>query len=266
MTDINVQTNDFRVLPLPHFARGGRWRTEAMRSYSQPILIWFTKGQGRIIISGITRGYGPHNAVYIPAGTMHGFDMLGQVFGSIVFFPDSADLDLPSDPLHLRFRESSQHTELSGLIDNIQREAEHEQTGRDRALLHYGGLLSVWLRRQAEKMPDNELAADAARRLAAAYTALVERDFHLSKSVADYAAELGVTPTHLSRVCNIACGRPASAILSERIHYEARRLLAETRTPVKDIAEHLGFASAAYFTRAFHKQSGKTPSSFRKTA
>ena len=81
----------------------------------------------------------------------------------------------------------------------------------------------------------------------------------------DYAAELGVTPTHLSRVCNSACGRPASAILADRVHYEARRLLSETRTPVKDIARDLGFMSAAYFTRAFQKKTGKTPSGFRKT-
>jgi AraC family transcriptional regulator, transcriptional activator of pobA len=255
--------NDFRVVPLSHFARGGRWRTEAMRSYTQPLLIWFTKGQGRMTVSGITRGYGPHNAVFVPAGTMHGFDMLGQVFGSIIFFPYEADLDLPVAPLHLRFREANQHMELTGLIDHIQRECDAALPGHHRALLNYGGLLSVWLQRQAEKMPDAEMADDASRRLAAAFSALAERDFHLGKSVATYAAELGVTPTHLSRVCNIACGRPASSILAERVHFEARRLLRETRTPVKDIAEHLGFHSAAYFTRAFHKQSGKTPSTFR---
>ena len=263
--DIPDRRAAFRVESLPHFARGGRWRTEAMRSYSQPILIWFTKGQGRITISGITRGYGAHNAVFIPAGTMHGFDMVGQVFGSIVFFPSDQDLELPSEPLHLRFREASQHSELSAMIDRIQRESEGDQIGRDRALLHYGGLLSVWLHRQSAAQDGADFSPDAARRLAAAYTALVERDFHLSKSVSDYAAELGVTPTHLSRVCNIACGRPASTLLSERIHFEARRLLSETRTPVKDIAEHLGFTSAAYFTRAFQKHSGMTPSEFRKT-
>jgi len=256
--------NDFRVVPLPHYSGGGRWRTEAMRSYAQPMLIWFTKGQGRITVSGITRGYGPHNAVFVPAGTMHGFDMLGQVFGTVVFFPYAADIDLPTHPLHLRFREASQHGELTALIDNIQREVERDLPGQDRALLHYGGLLSVWLHRQADLMPDADIAIDASRRLAAAYTALVERDFHLTKSVADYAADLGVTPTHLSRVCNTACGRPALSILSDRVHFEARRLLSETRTPVKDIAEHLGFTSAAYFTRAFQKQSGKTPSAFRK--
>ena len=255
----------FRVLPLPHFARGGRWRTEAMRSYSQPILIWFTKGQGRITVSGVTRGYGAHNAVFLPAGTMHGFDMVGQVFGSILFLPDDAGLDLPADPLHLRFRDSVQHSELTLQIDNIQREIDRDDIGRDRALLHHGGLLSVWLQRQAAQMPDATLPDDASRKLVAAYSALVERDFHMSKNVADYAAELGITPTHLSRVCNIACGRPASAILNERIHFEARRLLQDTRTPIKDIARHLGFTSAAYFTRAFQKHSGTSPSAFRRS-
>jgi len=228
-------------------------------------LIWFTKGQGRITIAGSTRGYGPHNAIFIPAGTMHGFDMLGQVFGNIVFFPFGADIDLPVDSLHLRFRDVAQHNELTTLIDNIQREAGRDLPGQDRAMMYHGGLLSVWLHRQADAMPDSEVASTASRRLAAAYTALVERDFHLAKSVSDYAAELGVTSTHLSRVCNTACNRPASSILFDRIHFEARRLLVETRKPVKDIAEHLGFRSAAYFTRAFQKQSGKTPSSFRKT-
>ena len=265
MNDTALQNDSFRVVSLPHFARGGKWRTEAMRSYSQPLLIWFTKGQGRITVAGVTRGYGPHNAIFIPAGTMHGFDMLGQVFGSILFFPISADFDLPSEHQHLRFRLAAQHTELTGLIDNIQREAGRDLPRQDKALLHHGGLLSVWLRRQMDLSPDADEDSDASRRLAEAYTALVERDFHLGKGVSQYAAELGVTPTHLSRVCNIACGRPASAILADRVHYEARRMLAQTRAPVKDIANHLGFTSAAYFTRAFQKQAGKTPSSFRKT-
>ena len=254
----------FRILPLAQFARGGRWRTEAMRSYARPLLIWFTKGQGRITIAGVTRGYGAHNAVFLPPGTMHGFDLVGQVFGSILFFPSDADLDLPQIPLHLRFRDAAQHSELNMLIDAIQRECASRQTGAERALMHYAGLLSVWLQRQAERMPDATLPDDTARKLVAAYSALVERDFHLGKSVADYAAELGITPTHLSRVCNIACGRPASAILAERIHFEARRLLRDTDAPIKDIARHLGFASPAYFTRAFQKHSGKTPSAFRR--
>ncbi len=262
-----AQTQDagIRVVPLPHFARGGRWRTEAMRSYAQPVLIWFTKGQGRITVAGVTRGYGAHNAVFLPAGTMHGFDMVGQVFGSILFLPDDESLDLPADPLHLRFRESAQHNELSTFIDNIQRECAHDEPDRARALYFHAGLLSVWLRRQAAATPEAKLPEDASRKLVAAFSALVERDFHLPKNIGGYAAELGITPTHLSRVCNIACGRPASEILSERKHFEARRLLRDTKAPIQDIARNLGFASPAYFTRAFQKHAGTTPSAFRRS-
>ena len=79
-----------------------------------------------------------------------------------------------------------------------------------------------------------------------------------------FAAELGVTPGHLSRACNIACGRSASAILADRVHFEARRMLAETDLPIKYIAEKLGFHSAAYFSRAFHKHTGYAPRNFRQ--
>jgi len=45
--------------------------------------------------------------------------------------------------------------------------------------------------------------------------------------------------------------------------FEARRLLADTRKPVKQIAAELGFASPAYFTRAFQGRCGQSPRSFR---
>ncbi len=266
MPDPAIPLTPFRVVPLPRFAQGGRWRTEAMRSYRLPVLIWFTKGQGRITVAGSTRGYGPHNAVFLPAGTMHGFEMSGLVFGSLVYFSDDPSIELPVEPLHLRFRDGHTQAELTQLIDNLQREADRDMPGHDRALIHHGGLLAVWLERQVAAQPEPEARPDKARRLTAAFTSLVERDFRTGKSVHDYAADLGVTPTHLSRVCNAGCGRPASVLLADRVHYEARRLLVETRTPVKDIARDLGFTSAAYFTRAFQKNTGKTPSGFRKTS
>jgi hypothetical protein len=46
-----------RLMAIPRLAAGGRWRVEAMRSLSEPMLLWFTKGQGRITVAGVTRGY-----------------------------------------------------------------------------------------------------------------------------------------------------------------------------------------------------------------
>lgn len=259
------RTGDFRVQPLQRLAQGGRWRTEAMRSYSAPVLYWFTRGQGRFTMQGVTRGYGPHNAILLPPGTMHGFDMMGQVYGAAVFFPRDPALGLPGEALHLRFREAQQQAEMAQQLDNIAREIEQGEPAMERALQHHAGLLGVWLERQAARADQAEPRERAADRLAAAYASLLERDFRSGKSVADYAAELGITATHLSRACRASCGRPASALLHDRLHYEARRLLSETRLPVKEIARSLGFRSAGYFTRAFQHQTGQTPSAFRRS-
>ena len=70
----------FRVVPLGRLAQGGRWRTEAMRGYPNPVLMWFTRGQGRFTMAGVTRGFGAHNAFFLPPGTMHGFEVTAQVY------------------------------------------------------------------------------------------------------------------------------------------------------------------------------------------
>jgi AraC family transcriptional regulator, transcriptional activator of pobA len=261
----SAPVSQLRLVAIPRLASGGRWRVEAMRSLSEPCLLWFTKGQGRITISGVTRGYTAHNAVFIPAGVMHGFEAGSQVFGTAVFFGRDAKVVLPKTPQHLRIREVHAQQEVNVLLDSILRELESDTPAHERATEAYVGLLGVWLERQIRKADPLEAPRqDATRRLVSRYTALLERNFKTGMNVADFAAALGVTPTHLTRCCNTACGRPASALLQDRRIFEARKLLAETRIPVGRIAEQLGFNSPAYFTRAFQHLTGKSPTAFRR--
>ncbi|TDX32671.1 AraC family transcriptional regulator [Rhodovulum visakhapatnamense] len=235
-----------------------------MRSYSAPQLLWITKGQGRITVGGVTRGYGAHNAVFIPAHTMHGFEMTTQVYGTAIVFSGMPDMDLPDGPHHLRIRDGAVQAELTILVESLQREIDGRRPEAKRAIRHLAGLVSVWLDRQILLEEDGPRRPDSARRLASGFAALVEKDFRSAKSVSDYAAELGVTPTHLTRVCNRTCGRTASDLLAERKISEAQRLLADTRAPIKEIASALGYASPAYFTRAFQARAGASPTTFRK--
>ncbi len=267
MTIVPETPSVLRLVPISRLAAGGRWRVEAMRSLREAVLLWFTQGQGRITIAGTTRGYGPHNAIFIPPGTMHGFEVTPRVQGTAVFFGRDHGLDLP-DAVHvLRLRDPISQKELIGVLENIQREIEGDRPGAARAAQHHLGLLSVWLERQIlragtpEPLPGRSLAA---QRLVARYATLLERDFRSNVAVADFAAALGVTPTHLSRACRATCGRSAHMLLEDRVLFEARRLLTETKLPVKAVAEHLGYNSAGYFTRAFQKAAGMTPSAFRK--
>ena len=255
----------FRLVAIPRLAAGGRWRVEAMRSLSEPCFLWFTKGQGRITLAGQTRGYTAHNGIFIPAGVMHGFEVGPQVFGTAVFFGRDQGLTLPAEPLHLRIREVHAQQELNVTLDSIQRELEADTPGHDRAALAHLGLLAVWIERQAAKVAPDTPKPDAARKLVARFTDVMERDFRSGAGVGDMAAALGVTATHLTRCCRLTCGRSAIDLLQDRRIFEARKMLVETRLPVGRIGEALGFTSAAYFTRAFQHRTGTSPSAFRRS-
>ncbi|SFG07984.1 AraC-type DNA-binding protein [Palleronia marisminoris] len=255
-----------KIVSLAQIAAGGRWRTEAMRAYAQPMLYWFTRGQGRITAQGVTRSYGPHDAIILPPNTMHGFDTNGSILGHAVFLPATSAEDMPDAPLHLRVREATEQADLTRQIENIRIELDRGEASSQVALGHHVGLLVVWLERIAGEEWDAEAEIDgrSAESLAGAYTALLETHFRGGYTISDYARALGVTPAHLTRCCRRASGRSASDLLLDRLHFEARRLLSETRMPINKVAETLGFRSAAYFSRAFRARTGHTPRDFRR--
>ncbi len=262
------ETETIDVTSIAMLAQGDRWRTEAMRSYDRPVLIWFTRGQGRITIAGRTGGYGSHSAVFLPPGTMHGFTVTPAVLGSVLRLTRKNASLMPQSACHFRIREVHQQRELTGLIDSIDHEFQRAESHRDHALNNLESLLAVWFSRFSDIQTNRGLAeqsGNAAHRLTEAYTALVEREFDTPVGVQHFAQLLGVTPTHLSRACREASGRPALEILKERRHFEACRLLRDTNIPIADIARQTGFTSAAYFTRAFRSSTGKSPSQFRSS-
>ena len=261
-----IEASQMRLVALPRLAAAGRWRVEAMRTLSEPCFLWFTKGQGRITVAGVTRGYTAHNAIYIPPGVMHGFEVGPQVFGTAVFFGRDNTVTLPDQPQHLRIREVHAQQEVNVILDMIHREMASTTPAHERATRHYPGLLGVWLERQVVRAAPETLAPpDAARRLVARFTQLMEREFRKGLGVGEMAAKLGVTPTHLTRCCRETCGRSAIDLLQDRRIFEALRLLSETKTPVGRIGESLGFNSPAYFTRAFQNLTGLSPTAFRRS-
>lgn len=261
------QTTGLTVAPIAQNLQMGRWRTEAMRSHATPRLLFIGKGHGRITIAGLTSGYGPNNLIFIPAHTMYGFEVGPTVFGQMISIPGAMASEWPDEPVHLRMRDVSAQKEFAHIIDGLERELSTDRKVHSRAAHYHLGLLSVYFERQLIARPDDTTKARAetsAARLVAAFTDLIERDYRKNKSIAAFAEELGVTPTHLTRCCKQTCNKSALGLLSDRIHYEACIMLRDTRQPVQDIASGLGFKSPAYFSRAFQARTGRSPSAFRK--
>lgn len=133
----------------------------------------------------------------------------------------------------------------------------------DAALLQ----LAVVLGRE---VPADERALDAAPAPERAtahvrrYRALVEARFREQPTLAALAAEVGITPTQLNRVCHQVLGHSALGVLHGRLLLEAQRDLAYTTLSVKQVALGLGFADAGYFSRFFRQHTGHAPSHWRQ--
>ncbi|WP_298725509.1 helix-turn-helix domain-containing protein [uncultured Ferrovibrio sp.] len=115
----------------------------------------------------------------------------------------------------------------------------------------------------ASAMEDEGLGGRMARH-AAQFRSLLDRDYRTQRSVAYYAEQLAISEVHLNRVCRVAFNTSALGAINQRVILEAMRDLTFTSMSVKEIAYALGFEDPAYFTRFFTKQTGVTPTEFRR--
>jgi AraC family transcriptional regulator len=80
-------------------------------------------------------------------------------------------------------------------------------------------------------------------------------------------AELAsVGPRHFERAFHQAVGVPPHSYLLHRRVTAARNLLvSEPRLPIHEIATRVGFSSSSHLASAFRRQTGQTPSEFRRS-
>jgi AraC family transcriptional regulator len=92
---------------------------------------------------------------------------------------------------------------------------------------------------------------------------------HLAQSVSlrGLAELAGVSPRHFERAFRQAVGVAPHAYLLERRIATARNLLAgNPRLPIHQIAARTGFSSSSHLATAFRRQTGQSPSAFRRLA
>lgn len=261
-----MPSDDLTIMSLPQLTGGQDWRLNLAHDRTDSLLIWVTRGQGRLILDGQRRGVGTHNAIVVPAGHLFALELGKQGIAQIVRLSPAAELPFPQVPAQLRIRDVNVMSELTALMEAATREQQAARALTATAMVAHGTLICVWLQRQLvleEHLPPR---ANAAARLTAAYAKRISAHFREPMTMADHAEALQVTPTHLTRACKAATGKTAADLLTERILYEARHLLTTTQAPAQDIARFLGFGSAAYFTRFMLHHTNATPSALRKAA
>lgn len=223
-------------------------------------------GSGEITLDGARHALRPRTVVNVPSGLVHGYSFASETEGLVLTLADEMlDQTLIASeglrPLLSRAAILPANEQMMRTMDQIA----DSFCGRDFARAHILRALASLLfghlaRAAARAAPPVDRANPAILRR---FTELIDANYTRHLGVAEYARILAVSPTHLTRVTRQATGRPASALIGERVIREARRNLAYTNLSVSRIAYELGFDDPAYFSRVFTRATGVSPRAFR---
>ena len=132
-----------------------------------------------------------------------------------------------------------------------------------RILFHEAAILLLRLQHESELIPVEVARTSDAFTLYRRFEELLESSFAKERSAVMLARQLGCSAKTLTRACHAITGLPAKVIIQQRATLEAKRILAHTNRPVKEIAAELGFSEATNFVKFFRRSAGVLPAVFR---
>lgn len=109
----------------------------------------------------------------------------------------------------------------------------------------------------ADRKPTDRLMDQALR--------IIEQEVGNDIESSEVADRVGLSTSHFRHLFRERTGQPYSKYMTALRLERARERLLGTKTPIGDIAESLGFVSAAHFSRAFAQRFGVAPSMLRAT-
>jgi len=80
----------------------------------------------------------------------------------------------------------------------------------------------------------------------------------------DVAAAVGVNPSYLSKIFHQEMSISLVDYLNRYRIKKAQELLLQTTHTITNVATQVGFDDAAYFSRVFHRLTGKSPQEYRQ--
>ena len=231
-------------------------------------ILMIAHGGGRGTFDGTSWSLSNGNVANLPAGCIHGFSFTPGTEGWVVTIPaEVLDEGLAEGeglrPLLARPLVVDGTEEILATIQAIFTAFDGRAFARAHELRARVALLAGLVARAisiAAPAGDAPTETGLQRR----FETLVDAHYARHLPVSAYAARLGVTPTHLTRVMRAATGRPATAVVQERIIREARRNLAYSNLAISQIAYRLGYEDPAHFSRVFRRATGLSPTDFRK--
>jgi len=270
-----VSLDPVHLEPLFTRSHAHNWTIRPHRHRSLYQVFWIQQGSGAIAAEGRELPFEAPALLIIPAGEVHGFRYEPQSCGYVLTLTDaflaacrelSGGEDYPRTVEVIRVGErETLRKALNGAFSHLERAFRLSSSGRSTALAGYVFVILSLVQQGAEAEATARRPRSPQAELVARFREHIEDHFAEQKPLEQHCAQLGVTPSTLTRACRTVAGRSPLELLHERLMLEARRLLSYSSLNISQIAYGLGF-EPAYFSRFFSRREGVSPAAFRRMA
>ncbi|MBX5047566.1 helix-turn-helix domain-containing protein [Rhizobium lentis] len=251
-----------------------QWEIRLHRHESFFQILYIGAGSGDAIFGETSHAIHPPAVVTVPPGLNHGFRFSRDIDGLVITILRSHLSHPPGErsPLgewlatpHLT-RLDPDNAEAAYVMQTLRRlgdEFENRRSGRNEMLAAYVGLVLRLTARVSDEANAQEPPLNESERRMGILNELIQQHYRSHRPASFYARELGVSPTHLTRIVRSMTGSTPHELLAGKLIEEAKRQLVFTLGSVQEIGFRLGFADPAYFSRFFLKYTGETPRVWR---
>ena len=239
-------------------------------------LIWVRSGSGHHLIDGSRVPARPGTITLIGRGQVHVFECAEDVDGAVVRFGEEQLFGgteqrivpgwLLAGKCGRTVAVPAEETErLDAVIEALRAEVGRPHDAQSVELQRQlVSVILLWIERWYDATRTEEREADdAAVQLLRRFVSRLESDFADHHDAAHYADTLAVPPAALSGALTRATGSSTKELVTDRVMVEAARLLRFSDLTAGQIAHRVGFSDPLYFSRAFKRHHGESPTAYR---
>lgn len=237
-------------------------------------ILFIEKGRGSFALDENSTTLAPGTVIFTSPGQVRRWSAR-QVSGYTIFFEkDFLGLFFTDELFLYRFQYFHQYSQSTGmkmpakifdrvmeLVRNLEEEFENLQNDSNHLLRAILYQLLVILNRfystVFQVQSDTRVHPDFLR-----FRSLLEKQFMTYHHVAFYAQRLGISSTHLNKICRQYSGLSTQQVIHHRLISEIKKQLRCNRS-VKEIAYEFDFSDPSNFNRFFKKLTGSTAQQYR---
>jgi AraC family transcriptional activator of pobA len=251
-----------------------QWEIRLHRHESFFQILYIEAGSGDATFDRKSVSIHPPSILTVPPGLNHGFRFSRDIEGLVITVLASHLSHAPGERggygewlalPHLTALDP-QDVDAAYLMQTVKRigdEFEHRSSGRNEFLSSYITLSLRLAARIFHKDNVSQLSAEEGEKRMELLRGLIQRHFRSHKPASFYAAELGISLTHLNRIVRSTTGHTVHDLISAKLIEESKRELVFSLASVQEISHRLGFNDPAYFSRFFLRQTAETPRAWR---